>query len=62
MTLQKRQISKRKSRNLSLKIKKGGWGSADEIIKSSQQGGSRKRKVQSGGKWAGSQVSWFGLF
>ena len=62
MTLKKRQISKKNSKNLSLKIKKGGWGGSIELPNSRQQGGSRKRRVQTGGKWSNSKVSWFGLF
>jgi hypothetical protein len=61
MTL-KRQISKKKSKNLSPKIKKGGWGGPIELPNSRQQGGSRKKKIQTGGKWSNSKVSWFGLF
>jgi len=60
MTLKQQQISKRK-RNLSIKIKKGGWGSVEELPKSNYQGGSRKRRVQKGGKWSNSKISFFGL-
>ena len=61
MTLKKRKVSKR---NSTYKMKKGGgWGSPIELINQrQQQGGSRKRKIQTGGKWSDSKVSWLGLF